>query len=151
MLTCLPQSLCSWNYRILGAATDDATVTFRWLNEGGEIFYDGQEYVIQKQGLMSGHWTLERDGEVYADAQKSLLRHFDVRFGELQLTVKAERPFTRCFQILIADDLVGTIRPQHPLTRRATIECADSVPELAQLFSFWLAVLTWRRAARNNN
>jgi hypothetical protein len=29
MLTCLPQSLCSWNYRILGAAADDATVTFR--------------------------------------------------------------------------------------------------------------------------
>ena len=79
MLTCRPQSLCSWNYRILGAAADDATVTFRWLNEGGEIFYDGQEYVIQKQGLMSGHWTLEHDGDVYADAQKSLLRHFERR------------------------------------------------------------------------
>ncbi len=47
--------------------------------------------------------------------------------------------------------VVGHIRPEHPFTRRARVECAADIPEPDQLFAFWLAALTWRRAARNNN
>jgi hypothetical protein len=79
-----------------------------------------------------------------------MFRSFDVRAGGVQLTVKAQSSFTRSFEILSDDSVVGTIRPVHPFTRRASIECGPSVPELVQLFSFWLAALTWRRAAQNN-
>ena len=50
MLTCLPESLCSWNYRITGAASD-AGVTFNRLSEQGTIRLDGGEEraVVRKQ------------------------------------------------------------------------------------------------------
>ncbi len=153
MLTCNPQSLCSWNYRVLGAPSGEALLTFNHLNEQGTITLGGVELAVLKHGWMSGHWSLERNDETYADAQKpsAIYRSFDIRCGDVQLTVKAQSAFSRCFEILVNDSVVGVIRPVHAFTRRASLECSASVPELAQLFAFWLVALTWRRAAQSNN
>jgi hypothetical protein len=50
-----------------------------------------------------------------------------------------------------SDIVRGSIRPIHLFTRRAVIECSDDVPELVQLFCFWLIALMWRRAQKNNS
>ncbi len=152
MLTCIPQSLCSWNFRVSGAHSGPAALAFNFFTKQGSISLGGIEFPVRKHGLLSGHWTLERDGATCADAKKpnAMFRSFEVRSGALQLTVKAQSAFTRCYDILADGSVVGTIRPAHPFTRRAFIECSSSVPELAQLFSFWLAVITWRRAANNS-
>lgn len=153
MLTCLPQSLCSWNFRVTGGPSGEAVVSFNLFSEQGTITLAGAELTVRKLGWMSGQWALERNGETYATAQKPnvLFRSFDLQCGDSQVTVKAQSPFSRCFDILKAGVVVGAIRPVHLFTRRATVECSDSVPELAQLFAFWLVVLTWRRQAKNSN
>jgi hypothetical protein len=153
MLTCLPQSLCSWNYRVTGAPSGEALLTFNVFNEQGTITLGGVELAVRKHGWASGQWSLERAGETYASAQKpsALFRSYDIQCGDSQITVKAYSPFSRCFNVLDAGALVGTIEPVHLFTRRATVECSDSVPELAQLFAFWLAVIAWRRQAKSNN
>jgi hypothetical protein len=153
MLTCVPQSLCSWDYRILGASAGSAALTFYFLTEQGTISLGGAEHSVRKHGWLSGHWTLECDGDIYADAEKpsAMFRSFEIRTSEMKLTIKAQSAFTRAYEILAGGSVVGTIRPVHTFTRRAFIECSSSVPELAQLFSFWLVVLTWRRAANNNS
>ena len=83
--------------------------------------------------------------DLYANTGVAWLGCFEVRSGAVQVTVKAHSAVTRCYDILTDGSIVGTIRPAHPFTRRAFIDCSSSVPELAQLFSFWLAVITWRR------
>jgi hypothetical protein len=153
MLTCLPQSLCSWDFRVLGAFAGSATVTFNFFSEQGTISLGNMEFTVCKHGWLSGQWTLENSGGTVAAATKPnpLLRSFEVDAGDLRLTVKAQTPFTRCFDIVSNGAVVGSIRPVHPFTRRAYIECRDALPEFVQLFAFWLAVLLWRRAASHQS
>ena len=152
MLTCVPQSLCSWDFRVLGASAN-AALTFDFFTEQGGISLGQTELAVRKHGPLSGHWTLERDGMVAIDANKpnALFRSFDLSAGAIHFTLKAQSPITRCYEILSDNQIAGTICPVHPFTRRAVIECNPTIPEIAQLFSFWLAVITWRRAARNNS
>jgi len=153
MLTCIPQSICSWDFRVSGASSGPAALTFNFLTEQGGISVGGTELTVRKHGWLSGRWSLERGGDPCADAHKpnAMLRSFEVRSGAVQLTVTAQSAFTRCYDIRSDGSVIGTILPAHPFTRRAFIECSSSVPDLLQLFSFWLAVLTWRRAAANNS
>jgi hypothetical protein len=153
MLTCLPLSLCSWDYRIPDTAAGPATVSFNFFTEQGAITLGPGEFTIRKHGPLSGHWTLEQNGQSVAEAYKpnALFRRFELRAIETPLIVKACSPFSRRFEILVGDNPVGTIWPAHLFTRRAFMECTPDIPELAQLFAFWLVALTWRRQARDNS
>lgn len=151
MLTCLPVSLCSWDFRVSGTFAETATVAFNFFSEQGSISLGTREWSIRKHGPLSGHWTLEDHGQIVADATKpnALFRSFEVQAGDVRFTAKAQSAFTRSYDLLSGDRKLGTICPAHPFTRRSSIECAPEVPELGQLFAFWLAVITWRRAANN--
>ncbi len=153
MLTRLPQSLCTWNFRVPDTSAGTAELNFNFLSEQGDIRFDGQDFEVRKHGWTSGRWTLEANDRTQAEAQKTspLTRTFEVTAGGQQLTIQAQSMFTRCFDILESGQIQGTIRPMHPFTRRAVIDCSSQVPELAQLFCFWLVVITWRRAQKNNN
>ncbi len=152
MLTCIPKSLCTWDFRVLGTSAGSAAVTFNFFTEQGTISLGAAEFAVRKHGPLSGYWTVEHEGRTVADANKpsAMFRCFELRAHGLDFTVKAQSAITRCYDILSNGQFLGTIRPVHPFTRRACIECDSKVPEIAQLFSFWLAVVTWRRAANNN-
>ncbi len=152
MLTCLPQSICNWDYRIPDASTGPAELSFHY-GEHGSLTLGGVPFSINKQGWLSGRWLLEGNGVQCAEATKpsAFSRSFDVRFGESRYVVEAQSAFTRSFEIRSAGEVVGLIEPRHAFTRRATITCQSEVPELVQIFSFWLAALLWRRAAKKNH
>ena len=151
---CLPASLCSWNYRIQGLRVGPVSVEYNWFTEQGHIQFPAAAYTVRKHGLMSGRWTLEQGGsQIVADAQKpsALFRSFEVRGEGGAFTLKAETPFTRTFVLIVGDQIMGRIRPVHAFTRRAVLECGDSLPEELQVFAFWLVGLLWKRAAESNN
>lgn len=150
VLTCLPQSICSWDFNVFGAAAGPSALTFNFFTESGGIQHGLIHHEVRKQGLWSGHLTLERHGQVIAEARKhSFLRRFDLTVGHSHFIVQAETVFSRDFEILCGGSVAGTIRPAHPFTRRSFLRCSDVVPEACQLFAFWLAALTWKRAAQS--
>jgi hypothetical protein len=151
MLSCFPQSLCSWDFRVVGVSAGPAILTFDFFTEQGVLASGDDHFSVRKHGFLSGHWSLERGNDTCGDAKKpsAMFRSFDLRVGKFRFFVKAQSAFVRSYDILADEALVGTIRPAHAFTRRAFIECDSSVPELAQLFAFWLVALTWRRAANN--
>jgi hypothetical protein len=153
MLTCLPKSLCSWDYRVLGAEGGAAELTFSWVSEQGTIRLGADEFEVVKHGPLSGRWTLESGGQVVAVAQKpsAMFRAYELSMAGLDFVVQPQSAFTRCFDIVFAGQAVGSIRPAHLFTRRAFIECNSQVPELVQLFAFWLTAIAWRRAANKND
>jgi hypothetical protein len=153
MLTCLPKSLCSWDYRVLGAEAGPAELLFNWFSEQGTIRLGGDEFEVVKHGPLSGHWTLENGGQVIASGQKpsAMFRAYELSMTGVDFTVQPQSAFTRCFDIVFEGRVVGSIRPAHIFTRRAFIECNSQVPELVQLFAFWLTAIAWRRAMKNNN
>jgi hypothetical protein len=153
VLTCIPRSIWTWNFDVVGASAGPASIAFNFFTEQGTISLGDSTYEIEKQGMMSGHWTLENSGQVVASAQKSspFLRAFELSAGDAQFLVKAQSPFVRTFEIMFGGCVIGTIRPIYFFARKTELQCEERVPELVQLFSFWLAALTWRRAAKNSN
>jgi hypothetical protein len=151
MIECLPIGICAWNYRLTGATPDEtARLTFDWLSEQGEIRTLGASYLVSKVGIFSGTWQLEREDEVVAVARKlnPFTRIFEIEFRGGIAVLEAESPFFRAMVLRMPDGEGGSIRPVHPLTRRATMEMAG-VPFEIQCFAFWLTALMWRRAANS--
>jgi hypothetical protein len=152
MLTCEPRSPFNWNFRITGGKAGVAETSMFAMQERGQIRYGGEIYEVRKQGWLSGRWDLVKGGEVVATAHKpdALQRRFVIRAGEkLRFTAQAQSPFGRSYSLGSGGQVFGTIAPEHLFTRRTTIRCTPLLPELAQIFAFWLAALTWRRAAES--
>ena len=137
---------------MLGSAAGPAELAFNFFTEQGGMTLGGMEFTIRKHGWLSGHWSLDMSGRARAEARKTnpFLRRFEISAQETQFVLQAQSSFTRSYNLLTGEAVAGTIRPEHLFTRRATVDCNDAVPELVQLFAFWLAALTWKRAANNN-
>lgn len=151
-LTCLPESICSWNYKIIFAdSKTTASAQFDIWSEQGGITLNSNYYSIQHARL-SDKWTLESKGRVVAVAIKPnpFGRLFKVSYDSQNLVLRADSPFTRSFLIEQDDKLLGTIRPRHAFTKRASIDCPSSIAIPVQIFMFWLTVLIWKRAENNS-
>ncbi len=153
MIRCTPNNIFSWNFRISGEG-HNAKSELDWFGEQGSITVDGVWFAIRKHGIFSGHWTLEHAEQEFASAQKlnAFTRTFEIHTASGKLVLRAASPFGRTFLIEGPDDVVATIAPEHIFTRCATIELQKgSLGFVTICFSFWLAVLTWRRTAQSNS
>lgn len=152
MIRCTPHGIFSWSFHVT-SEKHEATLEFGWFGEQGAITIDGDRLEVCKHGMFSGQWTLERGGSVIVSGQKSNIftRTFEVNDTQGGLVLRAVSPFGRSFQLERYGELVASIAPDHAFTRRATIATKTQALEFATIcFSFWLVVLTWRRAAKNN-
>ena len=68
MLLCIPQSLCSWDYRVLGVSAGEAALMFDYFTEQGGVMLGGTQFSVRKHGPFSGRWTLEQDDQAVAEA-----------------------------------------------------------------------------------
>jgi hypothetical protein len=152
MISCIPQGLCSWNYSLDGDG-HRARVELNWIGEQGAITADDVRFEVRKRGVLSGHWTLDHDGEALASAEKSsaFTRTLAIRGAGDDLLLRAEYALARSFRIERSGEAIATIRPAHAFTRRATIEPLRQEWDFRLVcFAFWLVVLMWRRAASSD-
>jgi hypothetical protein len=147
MIMCLPKSMCSRNYRVRGLPEGEAEVLFDSMTEQGEIILGGQTLRVCKHGIASGRWTLEADGEALAEAVKpsAMSRLMEIRTLGSTLTLQPRSMLSNVFEVHHDGHHCGTVRTMHSFTRRAVIECDDSLDSLTQLFAFWMVALMWRR------
>ncbi|MCS7471417.1 hypothetical protein NZK35_32625 [Stieleria sp. ICT_E10.1] len=150
-IQCLPQGICSWNYSLVGDVLNGQTA-LRSSSEQGSIVIDGVAFTVNKNGVFSGHWTLEHEGNEVASAQKqsAFWRTFDIDAPGGPLLLATDTPFTRCYTLRRGEESIATMRPDHPWTRRGKMEIL--VPDWDSptvVFSFWLVALIWRRLAQS--
>ena len=153
MIRCQPKGVCSWDFFLDGEG-HHASLDFNWLGEQGAITADGTSFEVCKHGVFSGHWTLEQAGKLVVEAQKStaFTRTFELQDLHHALVLRAESPFGRSFRVERSNDVIAKVAPVHAFTRRATIETSAQDYDFTTIsFSFWLVVLTWRRAAQSNS
>ncbi len=152
VIQCLPKGLCSWNYVIQGLGRH-VEIKFNWISEIGAILIEGNELSIIKHGITSGKWTLEVDGKLLASAKKrdAFSRTIDIADDSGAYVMEAVSAFGRTFNLELDSQIFAVIKPDHALTRRATIEVRSSQVEFTTLiFAFWLVVLMWKRAANSS-
>jgi len=153
VIRCRPDGICSWNF-LLDGEGHRSVLEFNWLGEQGVLTVDGKRFDVRKHGTFSGHWTLDHAGSEMVSAQKSttFTRTFEVQGPHGALVLRAESAFGRSFRVERSGNVIATIFPDHPLTRRAKIEIFTGKLDFATVsFLFWLVVLTWRRAAQSDS
>ena len=153
MIRCIPRGICSWNYLLEGEG-HRGTLESAWIGEQGAITVDAIAFEIQKQGVFSGCWTLEHEGQEVASARKSsaFARTFEIQDPSGDFVLRATSPLGRSFRLERPEEVIATFCPDHAFTRRATIEISVAKWDLPTVyFSFWLVVLMWRRASQSSS
>lgn len=149
MIQCLPRGICSWNFDISGAG-HHARAEFNWLGEQGALVIDNEPFAVTKHGVFSGRWTLDSDRGCLLTGQKTnvFTRTFEITgsFGTAVLRARSAMGRT---MVVEGPGFDFTIAPAHAFTRRATIT-GSRIDFLIASFTFWLTVLTWRRAANSD-
>ncbi|MBA8680995.1 hypothetical protein [Stenotrophomonas tumulicola] len=119
---------------------------FEPFSDQGSILFNDSRLVVRKKGWVNACWTLEQGENIVAVAKKRGIagRSFDLTWGKDAFLLKQQALIARGYDILLGDAVVGTIEPEHPLTRKAHVECEAAAADIVQLFSFWLVAMVWR-------
>ena len=121
-MTCIraiPKSWLSWGFDLYLEDEPLLSLDVAWLREGGQFLWDGRQHDLTRETLWSGDFTLTADGQVLARATKdsAFMRRFTVRVDEREMTLEPRSWLTRSFRLVEAEAVVGSIVPDHPLSR----------------------------------
>ncbi|MEM1083559.1 MAG: hypothetical protein AAGI48_05515 [Verrucomicrobiota bacterium] len=146
----MPLGICSWDFELRGGGRE-ARLGYGWPTESGWINIDGHSHEVRKRSFLGGEWQMLDGDRVVFEASKRnpFTRCFDLRGSSGGYVLEADS-FACRNMTLSGSDAAMTIETAHLFTRRATIRGRMLDFDLA-VFAFWLAALTWRRAANNSS
>lgn len=149
MLKAVPHHVFTNNCTLSGDG-HSAEILLDLFTETGKINFDGNSYIVEKDGPFSGFWQLTLHGETIMSSKKpsSFYRSFEIYTQDHLLSLTAISAFGRTMQ-LKGEGFDVIFAPEHPFTRRTNITglYADF---LSLCFSYWLVVLMWRRAQQSS-
>jgi len=149
MLKALPDSWFSWNFTIFDERSAVAKIDLAWVREAGELHVDGSSYRVYREGLLNGAFILEKEGAEIARAEKPgiLFRSFKVESGGKIFMVDAESALGRKFVLSEGGQTLGSVQPEHALTRRAIVDLPEDIALPVRIFIVWLILILWKRDA----
>jgi len=149
MFQLIPHGWPGWNFDVFEGDHQVAEIKTSTLPESGTFAIDGVSYRAYREGMFSGDFFLESDGQTIASAEKpsAFLNSFNITHIDRSYALKKESFVSRSFILLEGDREVGSIRSEGLLTRKATAALPEMIPRPVQLFVIWLAILLWRREA----
>ena len=147
MLQLIPQGWLGWNFDVLDNGNKIAEIKTSTLPESGTLSIDGANYRAYREGMFSGDFFLEHDGQQIASAKKpsAFRSSFEITHIDRSYVLKKESLVGRSFILLEGDIETGSIRPEGLLSRKAAVSLPETMPAPVQLFAIWLAILLWRR------
>jgi hypothetical protein len=147
MLRASPVGWFSWNFILTEAGERLAEINLAWLREAGQLSVGEESYRVYREGIMSGAFVLEKDGERLARAEKpsAVYRSFNVYFGDKVYVLEAESAFRRKFVLNCGGEPVGSIYPEGALTRKCVVDLPESIPLAVRTFIVWLVIILWKR------
>ncbi|MCF7973176.1 MAG: hypothetical protein K9N55_05145 [Phycisphaerae bacterium] len=153
ILKARPRHMLSWGFDLFEDEILLATLTLKWLREGGTFQWNDAQFHLGREGFWSGDFLLTRNDQAMARAKKTspFTRTFRLEIRGQSMILSARSPFGRTFQLTQHGTIVGTIRPNHLLTRACVLDLPDSMDTPNWVFIFWLVVLMWRRTSRSND
>jgi hypothetical protein len=149
VLRLVPQGWLAWNFDVLENDRPVAEIKTSSLPESGTLTIDGSSFRAYREGLLSGEFFLESEGQTIARAQKpsAFLNSFEIQHSDRSYTLKKESFVGRAFVLFEGDREVGSIRPEGFLSRKAAVSLPEEMPKPVQIFVMWLTILLWRREA----
>jgi hypothetical protein len=149
MLKAVPKSWLSPDYKLSENDTTVAIIVSSWWREAAELTIKGSIYRVCREGLMRGSFVLEGGGSILARAEKpsAFYRSFLVEHGGKKYTLEAESVMLRKFVLSEGGRQIGSVYPEHALTRKAVVAFPEEIPLAVRIFMFWLVMILWKRAS----
>lgn len=150
MLNAVPKNFLSWDFRVLDGGREVAEMDLSLWREKGTLSVEGVPYRVYREGLAGGAFVIEDPGgQVLARAEKpnALRRSFVVEHGGRRLRLEAWSPVGRSFVLRDDQGMIGTVKPDNFITRRATANLPEDFPLPVRIFFLWLVFILWRRDA----
>lgn len=142
LLIAKPNYYFSKNFKISGSKSGFIELKFNFFGENGKVICGGAPYLIIKTNILLGPWQLIKDGVCVGSANSSrLLDTYEFQINGLDFLIQVVPFSARCYDIYLDNEIVGTIRPDNWLLRKASITLSTKVSDLALAFIFWIIVL----------
>ena len=147
-LTCIPQGLCSWNYRITGTQDESGVVELYGFGETGMFEADETRLFIAELSGQKGKWTVSNGtGEVLSAARIPDFK-WDTEIVSPDGKFTLERIGMTRGMKLSGPGVSCEISPAHAFTRRVKITGRWDDLRIV-VFAMWLVNMTWKRDAQN--
>jgi hypothetical protein len=149
MMTLIPTSVFSWNFRVLLNDQHLTLIRRRWFRERATFEIEGRAYEMRRTSWIHGSFVLACGGRALAEATKPSLfrRSFEIVADHRHFELEAVSAFHREFRLRRGSETLGTVRPRSFFSRTATADFAESIPLHVQLFVTVLVLVLWKRAA----
>lgn len=149
MLHAIPKRWFSWDFDVMRGDEVLGDIDMSLWREKGVLNVGGEAYRVYREGLMSGDFVLESAGSILARAQKpsAWRRSFTIEHAGRTYTLRAASVFRRALTLFEAEAEIGRVSPERFFSRRAEVDLPEAWPAPLKIFTVWLAVLLWKRAA----
>ena len=128
MIQCKPTGICIWRY-LLEGPNQLAHLDYYWASESGSIHIDSECFEVVGHGMLSGQWTLQRQGKQVAFAQKTaFVRSFALETAEGSLVLQASSFLGKEFLLESGRTKIARFFPQHAFTSEPTSSCLPTTP-----------------------
>ena len=149
MLEIAPKHIFSNSYHFRTDEHAPVVLNASAWRERAEFELHGSRYRLRRASRLKGPFLLERDGRVIAHAHKpSAFRdRFELEVNGRKYVLRRPAMFSRRFVVFDGEQQIGEIAPAGAFSRRARVQLPSDWTVPAQVFAFWLVLLTWNRQA----
>jgi hypothetical protein len=151
MLEARPVGIFSRDFDIEAAGQRIATLHVSRWKEAAALAFEGRSYKLYREGVLSGAFLLELEGQVVARAVKpSVFRsRFELELDSRSYSLERASVFGKTFRLSAGDAGGGTIQRAALFTRKTAIDLPPDWPIPVQVFAFWLVLVIWNRQRRS--
>lgn len=147
MIEAVPRGIFSNGFQLQQDGRVIAELNASSWREKADVQIDGETFRLYREGMMSGAFLLEWNGDTLARAIKPSVfsDRFELEVGRRSFTLRKESMWSRRFGLFEGEQQVGRVAPSGMFTRRVLVELPADWPSSVQTFVFWLALLMWNR------
>ena len=151
MLTLIPNSMFSWDFRVLHDGEEIALIDREWFRERASFTVDGKTFDVRRTSVLNGTFVLEHADAAIAIATKSSIfkRAFEIAVGSNIYTLQATSVFGREFSLSQGGVIIGYFRPLSLFGRTAEATFPGTITRPVQLFLAFLVLTLWKRSAES--
>jgi hypothetical protein len=145
----LPRRWYSWDFSLVSGDSTLAHLDLSCWRERGVVTIAGDEHRVYREGMVSGDFVIERQGQVLARATKpsAFSSKVVITHDGRKYTLQKRSIWKRGFLLREGDREIGSLSPNTWLTRDATVNLPADWPLAVKTFVTWLAIILWKRDA----
>src|SRR5262245_6575586 len=149
MLEAMPLGIFSRRYAVTDSGRPVAQIAFGRWKQHDTIERDGRRLSVRSEGWWRPKLKLEEHGRLLSCAMQgsTLGRCFYFAFGDDEYELRPVGVFSRAFELARKGRPLGRVWPQGVLSRRVAVGLEEGLSLEVRLFTLWLALLAWHRAA----